>query len=226
MSKDDKDWSDYEADGQRMNDELGLELPQPEPGDLVSNEDIANAVRRHLKMPDWVQVAVVDGDEPADPGKWSIRTTDIAANGEWCVDGRNPDGTANIGIYTDEQKRAAEVNDMLTKGLAKVAEATEQHLAEVHGKFSQWLEADVKVTEGVEVNGMEVEEPSDDDLVSITERADAVENSWRRVKTLIQESLRYGDPELMNQAREVIPTLGRDTMNLLDAMNRAIERAE
>lgn len=98
----DLDQSDVERDAQRMNDmqddaeEHYGEFYPPEPDDCVSNADIASAVRKHLKMPDWVDVAV------SDDGRWSIRTTDIHSDGEWAVDGQNQDGTGHIDILMEE----------------------------------------------------------------------------------------------------------------------------
>lgn len=195
----DLDWSDVENDAQRMMDMQGLPKPEltvthgvtvdPESDrdSGVSDADLAKAVRRQLKMPDWVPVLFSEPDSPSDPGTWVIETTDIEANGQWYVDGQNEDGIPNIDIMLVE---------LTTEDSPRFARPPQP-----------------------------ADEPSDDDVVEIERRMEAASNSWERISSLVEDSIRHGDPDLLRQARDLLPHLGGNLLNLLTAMNAAIEHA-
>lgn len=180
-------------------------LDDEDTSQLVSNEDIANAARAHLKMASWVQVAVVSGDEPADPGKWSIRTTDIAANGQWYVDGQNLDGTPHIDILMEE--------------FASEGTPSFPYASMVEVKVSRGTTTDKESDE-------EVDGPSDDDVVELVNCVKGVDRQWDGVKAFVRSAIQNGDPEFCKEARDLLPGLIVNIGNLMTALNRAVERAE
>jgi hypothetical protein len=192
----DLDQSDYEADGERMNAELSLD--EEDTSLFVRNADLAKAVRAHLKMAKWVRVKIEDPFEADEAGKWSIRTTDIAARGQWYVDGRNPDGTPHIDIMMEEYSQVPEPTVLPDAQLVRPA---------------------TEIDWGAD-------DPSDDDVDNIQNRVADVERQWSGIKTFIHKSLELGDSENCKEARDLIPGLFVNVANLLSALDTAIVRAE
>lgn len=208
----DLDWSDYERDGELASEPT---IEDEDTSQLVSNEDIANAVRAHLKLAKWVQVAVVSGDEPADPGKWAIRTTDIAASGQWYIDGENPDGTPHIDILMEEY--SSQIEDTVRTHFAVTSTVTisEPEVPTVTRGTTTDKEADE-----------DVDTPSDDDVVNVQDRMEDVDRQWEGIKGWIHMALENGDPDSCQEALDLVPGLIVNIGNLMTALNRAVERAE
>lgn len=67
---------------------------------------------------------------------------------------------------------------------------------------------------------------SDDDVVELERRMKAASDSWQRIQSLVDDAMRRGDPDLLRQARDLLPHLGGNLLNLLTAMSLTIEHAE
>jgi hypothetical protein len=91
----DLDWSDVEADAQRMDDELGYDEDADETTtaerccDIRTDSEIKQAIVEQLKKQqiDSTEEGILirDPRDPADPGDWI--TSDQAHFGSWYVDG-------------------------------------------------------------------------------------------------------------------------------------------
>lgn len=77
---------------------------------MVTNEEIAEAVRALIKAPESVPVKIQNPDHPAEPGKWLAYGVDITATGTWYIDGET-DGRPNIEIHLEVMTEFAEVED-------------------------------------------------------------------------------------------------------------------
>lgn len=189
------------------------EFYPPEPDDCVSSADIASAVRRHLKMPDWVDVAV------SDDGRWSIRTTDIHSDGEWAVDGQNPDGTGHIDILMEEYHTI--VDESQPAKAPEPPDETDQRLAAFRAARGAARPETVMI-----VSGLDVDEPDDGPIIQVQDRMEDAGKQWHDIHTLIVRSIDRGDVDSLRAARDAMPHLGASMLHLLTAMNRAIEQAE
>lgn len=179
----------------------------------VSNADIANAVRAHLKMASHIPVTITESPEIDFTGKWFIRTADITAEGTWELAGYRAENLPEILISMSEHTTHSDAPYVYEQD-------------ELDARLRAFRAARGAANPEVTMTVTEVDEPDDDDVVELENRMRVVKERWHNMQHYFERSMQRGDVDSMRQARDELPQLGQSLLLLLTAMNRAIERGE